>query len=72
MSNVFMAGPELVRWELTSCGEDGPYRLVMRHSTGTIVEYFQSAEAALTREAELENLLIAARGGRPPATGAAA
>ena len=62
MSNVFMAGPELVRWELTSCGQEGPYRLVMRHAHGAIVEYFQTPTAALEREAQLEDLLIAARG----------
>lgn len=70
MSNVFMAGPDLVRWELTSCGDDGPYRLVIRHAHGSIVEYFQTPTAALIREAELEELLIAARGGRPLADGA--
>jgi hypothetical protein len=68
MSNVFMAGSDLVRWELTSCGEAGPYRLLMRHRHGSIVEYFQTTTAALLREVELEDLLIAARGGRPLAT----
>ena len=29
MSNIFMAGRDLVRWELTSLGVDGPYRLMM-------------------------------------------
>ena len=70
MSNVFMAGTELVRWDLTSCGENGPYRLVIRHSHGSIVEYFQTPSAALQREAELEDLLIAARGARPLRVGA--
>jgi len=71
MSNVFMAGPDLVRWELTSCGGDqGPYRLIVRHAHGSIVEYFESPTAALVREAELEDLLVAARGGRPRAHGA--
>jgi hypothetical protein len=70
MSNVFVAGPDLVRWELTSCGDTGPYRLVMRHAHGSIVEYFQTTKAALLREAELEELLTAARGGRPEHTGA--
>jgi hypothetical protein len=69
MSNVFMAGPELVRWDLTSCGDDGPYRLVMRHAHGSIVEYFQTPTDALLREAQLEELLIAARSGRPMASG---
>jgi hypothetical protein len=65
MSNVFMAGRELVRWEVTACGADGPYRLTIRHSHGSIVEYFQTVTGALDREIELEDLLIAARGGRP-------
>jgi hypothetical protein len=69
MSNVFMAGPELVRWDLTSCGDSGPYRLVMRHAHGSIVEYFQTPTDALLREAQLEELLIAARSGRPIAFG---
>jgi hypothetical protein len=71
MSNVFMAGPELVRWDLTACGDNGPYRLVIRHAHGSIVEYFQTTADALDREAELEELLIAARGGRPFRAGAA-
>jgi len=65
MSNVFMAGQELVRWDVTACGAEGPYRLTIRHGHGTIVEYFQTVTDALDREAELEDLLIAARGGRP-------
>ena len=65
MSNVFLAGQELVRWEVTACRADGPYRLAIRHGHGIIVEYFQTVTDALDREAELEELLIAARGGRP-------
>lgn len=72
MSNVFMAGPDLVRWDLTACGEHGPYRLTIRHANGSIVEYFQTTIAALEREAELEELLIAARAGRPLHAGAIA
>lgn len=72
MSNVFMAGQELVRWDVTACGDNGPYRLVIRHAHGSIVEYFQTATDALEREAELEELLIAARGGRPYGFGAVA
>jgi hypothetical protein len=70
MSNVFMAGPELVRWDVTSCGDNGPYRLMIRHAHGSIVEYFQTPTDALLREAELEELLIAARSGRPLQSGA--
>jgi hypothetical protein len=61
MANCFMAGPELVRWELTALGHAGPYRLSMQHSTGTIVEYFGDVSKALVREEQLEALLIAAR-----------
>jgi hypothetical protein len=41
---------------------NGPFRLTLHHSQGTIVEYFQKTAAALVREQELEGLLIAARG----------
>ncbi len=57
-----MAGPEMVRWELTALDADGPYRLTIRHAQGVIVEYFNTSAAALTRQHELEDLLIAARG----------
>jgi hypothetical protein len=53
---------DLVRWELTSLGADGPYRLTMRHPHGSIVEYFRALPEALVREAELEHLLTTARG----------
>ena len=62
MVNFFMAGPSLVRWELTSLsGGNGPFRLTIHHANGTIVEYFKSATAALIREAELEELLTSIR-----------
>lgn len=69
MSNVFIAGQELIRWEVAACGGEGPYRLTIRHRHGSIVEYFQTVPDALEREAELEELLIAARGGRPGSFG---
>ncbi len=59
-----MAGPELVEWHLVALGGDGPYQLTMRHSRGSIVEYFTTTDAALKRERELEELLMAARGAR--------
>jgi hypothetical protein len=65
MPNVFFAGRELVRWDLTAVGANGPYRLTIQHAHGSIVEYFSNTAAALTREQELEDLLIAARGGVP-------
>ena len=60
--NFFMAGPEMVRWELTAVQSDGPFRLTVHHATGVIVEYFGTPAAALLREQELEDLLMAARG----------
>ena len=60
--NFFMAGPELVRWELTAVDSNGPYRLTIHHSQGVIVEYFDTCAGALMREQELEDLLMAARG----------
>jgi hypothetical protein len=60
--SFFMAGPEMVRWELTAVESDGPYRLTLRHARGVIVEYFMSSAAALLRQRELQDLLIAARG----------
>jgi hypothetical protein len=63
MANCFMAGAELVRWELIALGQDGPYRLSIHHAGGAIVEYFETVTAALLREKELEELLIAARAG---------
>ena len=61
MGNYFMAGSDLVRWELTALGHDGPYRLSMHHGQGSIVEYFDNVTDALLREEQLEQLLIAAR-----------
>jgi hypothetical protein len=60
--NFFMAGPEMVRWELTAVESDGPFRLTVHHANGVIVEYFETPAAALMREQELEDLLMAARG----------
>jgi hypothetical protein len=60
MQNVFMAGRDLVAWELTALGPDGPYRLTVQHSHGAIVEYFDNATAALRRQNEIEDLLVAA------------
>jgi hypothetical protein len=60
--SFFMAGPEMVRWDLT-VESSGQFRLTIRHNRGMIVEYFRTSAAALLREQELEDLLIAARGG---------
>jgi hypothetical protein len=52
----------MVRWELTAVESDGPFRLTVHHANGVIVEYFGTPAAALLREQELEDLLMAARG----------
>lgn len=62
MLSFFMAGPDMVRWDLT-VESNGPFRLTVRHAQGVIVEYFNTSAAALLRRQELEDLLIAARGG---------
>lgn len=56
-----MAGPELVRWELTAVGPGGPYRLLILHAHGSIIEYFDDVTKALVRQHELEDMLTAAR-----------
>ena len=69
MGNFFLAGNELVRWELAlvKAGAGGDrLRLTVNHSAGDIVEYFTSTQAALEREQEIEHLLIAARGYEQP------
>ena len=63
MLNVFMAGPDLVSWDLTALGRNGPYRLAIHHANGSIIEYFDNVTAALLREGELEDLLVAAPAG---------
>lgn len=72
MMNLYTAGTDLVRSELTALGPHGPYRLTVDHGRGSIVEYFQSLRVALAREAELEQLLMSARGARGAQKGVAA
>jgi hypothetical protein len=59
--SFFMAGPDMVRCELT-VESDGPFCLTVRHAQGVIVEYFHTSAAALLRQQELQDLLMAARG----------
>ncbi len=68
MLNFFLAGPDLVSWDLTALGPqgDGPFRLVVRHSAGTITEHFDTVTGALIRQGQLEALLMAARGAAEP------
>ena len=62
MVNVFAAGSEIVRWEVTAVSVHGPYRLGVYHAGGAIVEYFRSVPQALQRERELEDLFTGGRG----------
>lgn len=67
MPNFFMAGPDLVSWDLTAVGPQGsgPFRLVIHHAAGSITEHFDTVSGALIRQSRLEALLVAARGARP-------
>lgn len=58
MTNFFMAGSDLIRWELVTLGQAGPYRLSIVHPRGTITEYFTTTAAALDREHEIEALFL--------------
>jgi hypothetical protein len=58
MTNIFMAGADLVRWEIVALGNAGPYKLSVLHPRGTIVEYFTTTDAALRREQELERMFL--------------
>lgn len=60
MLNFFMAGPDQVRWEITQL-DSGACRLAVHHARGVIVEYIATAQMALLRVQELEDLLTAAR-----------
>jgi hypothetical protein len=62
MLHLLQAGPDLVTCDLTAVEAFGPYRLSIRHANGVIIEYFHTVAAALERQAELENLLMAAQG----------
>ena len=57
MSNFFMAGQDVVRWDVAAVESNGPFRLTVHHPAGTIIEYFHSASAALAREQTIEALL---------------
>lgn len=48
-----------VMWEIVAVGSKGPYKLTMQSSQGSVVEYFRSPAEALTRQAELEEVLAA-------------
>ena len=61
MANVFPAGQDLVRWDVTAVSDEGPYRLGLYHAGGAIVEYFPTVPAALERQRELEMMFIGVR-----------
>jgi hypothetical protein len=63
--NFFVAGSEVVRWEVAAADPAGNYRLTIWHSGGTIVEYFKTTAEALAREQEIEGLILAARAAKP-------
>ena len=54
---MFVAGADVVRWEITALTPDGPYRLTMYHPRGSIVEYFKDVTRAIARETVLHQLL---------------
>jgi hypothetical protein len=60
MVNFFMVGSEMVRWEITSLGQD-VCRLMIAHTNGTIVEYFRTAAQALDRQRDIEALFLDGR-----------
>jgi CheY-like chemotaxis protein len=65
--NYFVAGQDLVTWEIVALGPDGtaPFRLDVRHPGGIITEHFDTVDDALLRQAQLEALIVAARGAGP-------
>jgi hypothetical protein len=71
MLNVFVAGQEMVQWDLTALGREGPFRLGVYHSRGAIVEYFGNVPAALQRQRELEDLFTSGRAPYEPVAMAA-
>ena len=60
MLSFFMAGPDMVRCELT-VESDGPFCLTVRHAQGVIVEYFHTSAAALLRQTLQDHQTFASR-----------
>ena len=50
MLSFFMAGPDMVRWDLT-VESDGPFRLTVRHAQGVIIEYFNTSAGGVAAPA---------------------
>jgi hypothetical protein len=57
-----LARPDVVRVELTALGphRTGPFKLVVQHAMGTIIEYFGDVTHARIRQGALEELLMKA------------
>ena len=67
MVHFFTIGSLVVRSELLAMSPSGPFRLAVHHPNGPIVEYFDSAIAALVRQAEIEDALCGYRSDVPRA-----
>jgi hypothetical protein len=67
MTGFFMAGSNLISWEVVSLGDGDTFRLSVVHPQGRIVEYFTTTAAALAREQEIEALILAASTSQPVA-----
>ena len=57
MVHFLTIGSHVVRSELLAMSPSGPFRLAVHHPNGPIVEYFDSAIAAMVRQAEIEDTL---------------
>jgi len=61
MVHFFTVGPHQIRCELHAMTPTGPYRLAVHHPGGPLIEYFDNAIAALVRQGEIEEVLLAER-----------
>jgi hypothetical protein len=63
MLTLFMADPDAVRLTIADVGRRGcgPYKLLIEHADGELIEYFADLNAALLREGEIEDLVTTAR-----------
>ena len=62
MVSFINLGPySFVRVELLPLTPSGPYRLTVEHPAKTLVEYFETPLAAMSRQAEIERVLTASQ-----------
>src|SRR3954464_12312715 len=63
MLTLFIADPDAVRLAISDVGRRGcgPYKLLIEHADGELIEYFADLNAALLREGEIEDLVTTAR-----------